>query len=173
MAPSPGGAGSAWLQQDGGNAPYAASVMFIGDNAAFPIAFTILFVVWIGIGLGALVFMIFALVDMVKRPEWQWKLARQEKILWILLVILVNFFAIPTFIYWFNIRKKLQAVEQAAANGAYGPGHMTYAGWEPFLAAPAMAPAGWYPDPSGMGVRWWDGAQWTAHTAAASTPPTA
>jgi hypothetical protein len=24
-------------------------------------------------------------------------------------------------------------------------------------------PAGWYDDPSGQGLRWWDGAQWTEH----------
>ena len=29
--------------------------------------------------------------------------------------------------------------------------------------------AGWYPDPQdGSGLRWWDGAQWTAHVASAS-----
>lgn len=26
-------------------------------------------------------------------------------------------------------------------------------------------PAGWYPDPDGMGQRYWDGYQWTPHTA--------
>ena len=24
-------------------------------------------------------------------------------------------------------------------------------------------PAGWYDDPSGRGLRWWDGEQWTEH----------
>jgi hypothetical protein len=24
-------------------------------------------------------------------------------------------------------------------------------------------PPGWYQDPSGPGLRWWDGAQWTEH----------
>ena len=27
-----------------------------------------------------------------------------------------------------------------------------------------IASAGWYPDPSGQGQRWWDGATWTEHT---------
>lgn len=31
--------------------------------------------------------------------------------------------------------------------------------------APASAPAGWYPDPSGQArTRWWDGSRWTDHT---------
>lgn len=34
----------------------------------------------------------------------------------------------------------------------------------PGYGAPAAPPPGWYPDPYGpLAVRWWDGAQWTAH----------
>jgi hypothetical protein len=33
-------------------------------------------------------------------------------------------------------------------------------------------PAGWYPDPGGEGqLRWWDGTQWTVHTAQAASAP--
>jgi hypothetical protein len=34
-------------------------------------------------------------------------------------------------------------------------------------------PPGWYQDPTGPGLRWWDGAQWTEHQqhAAALPPP--
>jgi hypothetical protein len=34
-------------------------------------------------------------------------------------------------------------------------------------------PAGWYPDPRGPGQRYFDGANWTEHSAAASTPAVA
>ena len=135
--------------------------------------FFILFALWFAVVIGTVVMMIIAIVDIVKRPDWQWKVAGQEKILWLLLVILVNFLAIPSLIYWFNIRKKLKAVEEGAARGVYGPGHMTYAGWEPVPAPithPGMTPAGWYPDPSGQWpFRWWDGTAWTHHTSAWST----
>jgi Protein of unknown function (DUF2510) len=33
-------------------------------------------------------------------------------------------------------------------------------------------PPGWYPDPTGPGLRWWDGYRWTEH-AQAATPPAA
>src|ERR1700722_15086640 len=37
--------------------------------------------------------------------------------------------------------------------------------------AEQMAPQGWYPDSVDTEmVRWWDGAQWTAHTQPASAP---
>jgi hypothetical protein len=115
---------------------------------------------------GPLAFLIVALIDIVRRPDWQWKIAGQEKVLWILLVILLNLLAIPSFIYWFNIRKKLIAVERAAAAGQFGPGHLTYTGWAP--GPPVMfagaAPPSWQPDPSGQQRwRWWDGRQWTVH----------
>jgi hypothetical protein len=112
---------------------------------------------------GSIAMLIVALVDIIRRPDWQWKLAGQEKVVWILLVILVNFLAIPALIYWFSIRKKLIVVQLAAAAGAYGPGHVTYAGWEPQPAT--MVPPGWHPDPIGQrGYRWWDGIRWSGYT---------
>jgi len=135
-----------------------------------------LIIAWIVVWGGSLVMLVVALVDIVRRPDWQWKLAGQEKVLWLLLVILVNILAIPSLIYWFSIRKKLVAVEQAAAAGQFGPGQMTYAGWAPVPPNPypGMVPPGWHPDPSGQQEwRWWDGTRWTDHTWSEPPPPPA
>ena len=32
-------------------------------------------------------------------------------------------------------------------------------------------PPGWYQDPSGPGLRWWDGVRWTEHQQYAAPPP--
>jgi len=135
-----------------------------------------LIIAWIVVWGGSLVMLVVALVDIARRPEWQWKLAGQEKVLWLLLVILVNILAIPSLIYWCSIRKKLVAVEQAAAAGQFGPGQMTYAGWAPVPPnpSPGMVPPGWHPDPSGQQQwRWWDGTRWTDHTWSDPPPPPA
>ena len=62
--------------------------------AAAGIGFALLIIVYFVVIIGSLVMTIIAVVDMAKRPDWQWKIAGQEKVLWILLVILVNPFAI-------------------------------------------------------------------------------
>lgn len=137
-------------------------------GAAAGVGIAVIVLVYAALVFVPLVMLVVALIDIVRRPDWQWKLAGQEKILWVLLVILVNIFAVPSLIYWFNIRKKLIAVEQAAAAGRYGPGHLGYGGWEPGPAPmpyPTVAPAGWHPDPSGQfQFRWWDGTRWTEQT---------
>ena len=80
--------------------------MQAAGNVGFGIGFGIIIFVWLVVGIGSLVMLVVALVDIVKRPDWEWKLAGQEKILWILLVVLINFLAIPSLIYWFNIREE-------------------------------------------------------------------
>jgi hypothetical protein len=155
---------------------YPEAMVGATNNAGLGAAIVVIFLLWFLIAIGSLVMMIVALVDMARRPDWQWKLAGQERILWLLLVVLVNVLAIPSLIYWLNIRKKLKAVEEDAANGRYGPGHMTYAGWEPVpvgISNAGMAPPGWYPDASGQhDLRWWDGSRWTDHTSRRTAYPT-
>jgi hypothetical protein len=149
-------------------------VLADAGSAAGATAIVLLFVLLFAASLGAFAFSIVALIDIVKRPDWQWKIARQDKVLWLLLVVLVNLLAIPSCIYWFNIRKRLIAVEQAAATGHYGPGHLTYSGWEPSpltAMSPSVIPPGWHPDPGGQsGWRWWDGRQWTGHVTDTDPP---
>ena len=111
-------------------------------NTGFGIGIGLLFFGYGVVILGSLAFMIVALVDIVRRPDWQWKLAHQEKMLWLLLVILVNFLAIPSLIYWFSVRKKLLAVDEQAKAGAFGPGHMGWTGWEPGPGVPVAIPPG-------------------------------
>jgi Protein of unknown function (DUF2510) len=139
----------------------------VGDAAGTGVGISLvyfLFVLYVVVIFGSLAFLVVSLVDMAKRPDWQWKLAGQEKVLWIVLVVLLNFLAVVSFIYWFNIRKKLIAVERAAGAGQFGPGLMTYGGWAPG-PPPAFAtvvPPSWHPDPGGRSRwRWWDGRQWT------------
>jgi hypothetical protein len=142
----------------------------VTSSGSFGVGLAVLLVVYAVVILGSLAMLVVALVDIVRRPDWQWKLAGQEKVVWILLVILVNVLAIPSLIYWFSIRKKLRAVEEAAASGRYGPGHLTYSGWEP--SPPLLPPPGWHADPSGQHqLRWWDGARWSDHTWTEGTPP--
>ncbi len=131
--------------------------------------FAALFLLYFVAVIASLVMMIVAVVDIAKRPDWQWRLAGQEKVVWILLVVLINLLAIPSLIYWFKIRPKLIGVEQAAARGDLGPGFMTFGGWQPTppsgWTAQWMSPPGWHPDPTGQDVyRWWDGYQWSEHT---------
>jgi len=158
-------------------------MMATAGDAAAGVGIALLVGAYIVVIFGSLAFMIVALVDIVRRPDWQWKLAGQEKVLWIILVLVVNFLAIPSFIYWFSIRKKLLAVESAAAAGAYGPGRMGFSGWEPApaptwgptgpggVAPVAPAPPAWLPDPSGQHLlRWWDGLRWTEHVHDATGP---
>jgi hypothetical protein len=75
--------------------------MPIADGTGLGIGVAIFIIILIiAISIGSLVFFIMAIIDIAKRPDWQWKMAGQEKILWLLLVILVNFLAIPSLIYW-------------------------------------------------------------------------
>jgi len=109
--------------------PYSVATATIADDAGVGIGFFAIFlIIWFAIIIGSLVLMIVALVDIARRPDWQWKLAGQEKIPWPLLVILVNLLAIPSLMYWFNIRKKLQAVDPDWWDGAQWTNHTSDAG---------------------------------------------
>lgn len=105
--------------------------------------------------LGSLGTFVWSLVDMLGRPEQQWKAIGQERAIWLLLILLAG---LPASIgYLVAIRPKLLRAALAASQ-AY-----------PMLAP---APAGWYPDPQGSGMlRWFDGRQWTQAFAPPGTVP--
>ncbi len=144
--------------------------------AGFFVGFAILWGSLLLVSISSLVFAIVCIVDIARRPDWQWRLAGQEKVLWLLLVILINFMCLPwviSLIYWFAIRRKLVAVERTAGAGQYGPGFMTVSGWVPGVAAAHWGPPGWFPDPGGRpNLRYWDGARWTEHTSPNPGAPT-
>ncbi len=126
----------------------------------------VLIVLLWGFGLFTFVIWILSIIDIARRPDWQWRLAGKDRILWLVLVVLVN---VVSLFYWWGTRRRLQEVERSAAAGAYGPGVMGQGGWEPapvaWVPPAATPPAGWYPDPYGTAAsRWWDGRGWSEHT---------
>lgn len=98
-----------------------------------------------------------SVADLLRRPEHQWKAIGQDRVLWILAVLILGIWG--TIGYLAFVRPKLLRVSALPPMPAM-----------PMLnAAP---PAGWYPDPQGMPVvRWFDGRQWTPQTAPMPSVP--
>jgi hypothetical protein len=97
---------------------------------------------------GLLGFQVWGIVDVVRRPDHQWRAIGQEKMLWLLVVLLAG---LPGVIVYLAIAKPK------------------------FERMPALAcPPGWYPDPVVHGiVRYWDGLQWTQHVTQVGPAPNA
>jgi len=107
------------------------------------VGFALLFLVWLFLmltGVVGFVLMIVAIIDAARRPDWQFDAIGSSKLMWILLLVLINAFAIPSLIYLISIRKKLDA-----AIAPLGAGQQ----------------AGWYPYPGNPGqIAYFDGRAW-------------
>ena len=90
----------------------------------------------------AQVLWIFMLIEVCRLPDAQYRAAATEKVTWVVIVAVVGFIGA---LIWFFAKRK----EVLAAAGAV-----------PAMTAPAP---GWYLEPDGRSLRWWDGVTWTEH----------
>lgn len=73
---------------------------------------------------------------------------------------------------WIRDAKAIAAATSVSSTGGSSAAPSPYVSYQPDAltapsaspAPPPMAPAAWYPNPSGSGLRWWDGAAWTEYT---------
>lgn len=89
------------------------------------------------ISIGGLIVWLVALVEIVRIPDHQFRAARTDKVVWVLVVALASW--IGALIWWFTVRKDV-----LAAAGQIPP-----------------PPPGWYPEPATGAWRWWDGQAWS------------
>ncbi len=109
----------------------------------FGLFFVLFFCVWAA----SLVYWIVAIVEVARIPDYQYRAAGTEKVVWVLVVVLAG---IVGALIWLLARRKDVL---AAVGGAPPP------------------PPGWYPDPTTGEPRWWDGVRWTAHTQSQTPQP--
>ena len=112
--------------------------MATGGTAVGAGLFFLFFFVFAAVWVAAIAFWVVKIVEVVKIPDHQYRVAGTDKTTWVLVVVLAQ--AIGALIWQLAKRS-----EVLAAAGVMPP------------AAP-----GWYPDATGV-VRWWDGMRWTEH----------
>ncbi len=103
------------------------------------------FVAFLALWVFSIVYWIMAIVEVAKLPEQQFRAAGTDKTMWVIVVVLVGI--IGALIWRFVKRDEVLA----AAGRTPAP------------------PPGWYPEPGGTAMRWWDGVRWTEQRHA---PPT-
>lgn len=110
------------------------------------------------VGLAALVPIVWAVVDVLRRPAWQYPPWR--KVMWTGTLVLGWVVLWPlalavSLVHLLVVRRHLPAPAAAPVPQAPVP---------PPPPPSSLPPAGWYPDPSGLpGERWWDGRGWSPH----------
>ena len=119
------------------------------------------------LALASLAVVIWAVIDVSRRPRWQMPPVR--KAFWIITLLggwLLVWPAalVSALMYLTVLRRRLNAlvVGPPGVVGGWAPGGEPVG---PPPPPPPLPPAGWYADPAGhMGwQRWWDGLGWTDH----------
>ncbi len=101
------------------------------------VIFSLFFLAFFGLWAFSIVFWILKIVEVVRIPDFQYRAAQTEKIVWVLVVVLAG--VIGALIWQFAKRE-----EVVAAQGRL-----------------PLPPPGWYPEPTTGVPRWWDGSRWT------------
>lgn len=114
--------------------------MTLDADPVAPVFGVLLFLAFFGVWAASLVFWIVTLVEVVRIPDDQYRLAGTEKTPWVLLVVFAQI--IGAVIWRLSRRKSVLAAHSATR------------------LAP---PAGWYPEPVTGQLRWWNGSAWTEH----------
>lgn len=115
-------------------------------SSAGAAVFAVFLILFFGAYAAGIVFWIMKIVEVARIPDHQFRAAGSDKTAWILVVVLAQI--IGALIWHFAKRSD---VLQAAYR-------------------PPPPPPGWYAEPGGLGVRWWDGWQWTPYR---QSPPEA
>jgi len=113
------------------------------------------------IGLAALAFVIYAFVDMVRRPDWAWQRAGSSKTTWIVLMIVFFFLCyvvdfVMSIVWFASIRGKVEAAERQGGYGQY-PQQQPYSPSYPSGQGPGAPPSSgtaWTPPAPGAAQPW-------------------
>ncbi|MFN8104671.1 MAG: PLDc N-terminal domain-containing protein [Acidimicrobiia bacterium] len=105
-----------------------SSVDTTGAGAAVGIGIGFL-VLYFAVIVAAIVLFIWALIDCLRYPDQAWEAVGQQKIVWILVIVLVG--CIGPLLYFFIPRPKLKAWKESGGSAGYGGGYPPQGGGYP------------------------------------------